>query len=66
MVERWRLAYGLADAMPRWRLQEQQEALLRTMLDSNAFGLAERISRVRQRGRPAFSRDEVRRALGER
>lgn len=66
MVERWRLAYGLADAMPRWRLQDQQEALLRTMLDSNAFGLAEQISRVRQRGRPAFSRDEVRRALGER
>jgi hypothetical protein len=65
MVERWRLAYGLADAMPRWRRFEEQEALLRTMLDSGAFGLAERVSSVRQRGRPAISRDRIRQALGE-
>lgn len=62
MVERWRLAYGLAEAMPRWR---QQEDLLRAMLDSSAFGLAERASRIRQGGDPAFSREQVRRALGE-
>ena len=66
LVERWRLAYGIADAMPRWRLQEQQEALLRTMLDSGAFTWAERASRLRQRGRPAFSREQLREALGER
>jgi hypothetical protein len=41
----------------------RQEHLLRRMLDSSAFGLAERVSRLRQRGRPIFSRDEVRRAL---
>jgi hypothetical protein len=66
LVERWRLAYGIADAMPRWRLQEQQEALLRTMLDSSAFTWAERASRLRQGGRPAFSREQLREALGER
>ena len=41
----------------------RQEDLLRRMLDSSAFGLAERVSRLRQRGRPNFSRDEVRRAI---
>ena len=41
----------------------RQEALLRGMLNSTAFALAERISRLRQRGRPAFSRADVERAL---
>ncbi|MQA75098.1 MAG: class I SAM-dependent methyltransferase [Solirubrobacterales bacterium] len=41
----------------------RQEDLLRRMLDSSAFGLAERVSRLRQGGRPMFSRDEVRRAI---
>jgi Methyltransferase domain len=41
----------------------RQEALLRRMLGSNAFALAERLSALRQRGRPLFSRDEVERAL---
>lgn len=62
MVERWRLAFGLAEATPRVK---QQEALLRAMLSSSAFGLAERASRIRQRGEPMFSREQVRRALGE-
>jgi predicted O-methyltransferase YrrM len=39
--------------------------LLRTMLRSRAFAWAERLSRLRKGGRPAFSRDEVRRALGD-
>lgn len=41
------------------------ERLLRALLESSAFGLAERISRLRQRGEPAVSRERVRRALGE-
>ena len=48
--------------------QEEREKLLDTMLgmllDSRAFGLAQRISGLR-RGEPAFTRDEVRRALDE-
>jgi hypothetical protein len=44
------------------RLQEQ-EKLLRRLLDSRAFGLAERLSRLRQRGEPVFSRQQVRRML---
>jgi hypothetical protein len=43
----------------------QQEHLLRAMLDSRAFGWAERLSRLNQRGRPIFSREQVKRALGE-
>jgi hypothetical protein len=57
-LEAARLAY----IVDRFRL-ERQEALLRSFLDSRAFGLAERVSRVRQRGRPALSREEVKRAL---
>jgi Methyltransferase domain len=46
------------------RLREQ-EKLLRAMLGSRAFAIAERLSRLNQRGRPVFSRQEVRRALGD-
>jgi SAM-dependent methyltransferase len=46
------------------RLREQ-EKLLRAMLGSRAFAVAERLSRLHQRGRPRFSREDVRRALGE-
>ena len=56
-----------------WRLQERiarQEAVLRRMLDSSAFGVAERLSNLRTRagiapGSAAVSRDEIRRALDE-
>jgi len=41
----------------------KQEAVLRRLLDSSAFAMAEKLSAVRQRGDPAFSRDEVRRVL---
>jgi Methyltransferase domain len=46
------------------RLREQ-ESLLRAMLGSRAFAVAERLSRLNQRGRPVFSRQQVRRALGD-
>ncbi|MBM3668019.1 MAG: class I SAM-dependent methyltransferase [Actinobacteria bacterium] len=44
---------------------ERQQVLLRAMLNSRAFAIAERISSVWQRGEPVFSRDQVRRALGD-
>jgi Methyltransferase domain len=48
----------------------RQEAVLRRLLDSSAFGVAERLSRLRHRvgiarGVPVVSRDDVRRALGD-
>jgi hypothetical protein len=49
-------------------LQERtriQEDVLRLMLDSTAFAWAERLSRLRKGGRPALSRELVRRALGD-
>jgi Methyltransferase domain len=42
-----------------------QEDILRLMLGSSAFAWAERLSRLRKGGRPAFSRELVRRALGD-
>jgi hypothetical protein len=41
------------------------EALLRGMLDSRAFALAERWVRLREPERPPFSRDEIRKALSD-
>lgn len=41
----------------------RQEALLRKLLGSSAFALAEKVSAIRQRGEPLFSREEVRAAL---
>lgn len=41
----------------------RQEALLSKLLGSSAFALAERVSAIRQRGEPLFSREEVRAAL---
>jgi hypothetical protein len=48
----------------------RQEALLRRMLESSAFAVAERLSRLRVRAgiapaQSVISKDEVRRALGE-
>jgi len=45
---------------------ERQEQLLRELLRSGAFSIAERISRVRHRGTPAISKDDVRRVLADR
>ena len=39
------------------------EPILRRMLDSKAFAAAERYTRLRERGEPAFSREEIRRAI---
>jgi hypothetical protein len=46
----------------RYRL-DHQEALLRSFLDSRAFALSERLSRLWQRGTPAVSREKVSRVL---
>jgi Methyltransferase domain len=43
----------------------RQERVLRTMLESRAFSLVERLSRMRRRGEPAVSRERIRRALSE-
>jgi hypothetical protein len=43
----------------------QQEQLLRVMLNSKSFALAERLSRLRWRGRPPFSRRAVMETLAE-
>jgi hypothetical protein len=41
----------------------RHEEILQTLLGSGSFALAERISRVRNRGEPAFSRERIRRSL---
>jgi SAM-dependent methyltransferase len=56
-----------------WRAQERQarqEAVLRRLLESSAFSVAERLSRLRMRAGVAkdqsiVSKDEIRRALGD-
>jgi Methyltransferase domain len=62
VAERWANARRLEVER---RHRREQEALLRAMLGSSAFALAERLSRLRQRGDPVFSREQVRRILGE-
>ena len=54
----------VSNIVDRVRLGRQQE-LLRALLRSRAFGLAERLSRLRQRGAPVVSREWVRKVLGE-
>jgi hypothetical protein len=54
----------IAQVVSRTRMNRQEE-LLRNMLNSRAFGTAERIARIRGRGTPPFSRDQIRRALGD-
>lgn len=54
----------LAGIMDRIRLAHQ-EALLRSFLNSRAFTVAERLSRIRQGGDPVFSREKVRGVLGD-
>ena len=51
-------------ALAQQRIARQEE-LLRKLLESKTFALAERLSALRQGGRPAFSKDEVRRVLGD-
>jgi Methyltransferase domain len=62
MLERLE-ASRVAYIVDRYRL-EHQEAVLRSLLDSRAFALADRLSRLRHRGAPAISRERIRRVLG--
>ena len=41
----------------------RQEELLRAMLDSRALDVAERVSKIKQRGEPIFSREKIEKAL---
>jgi hypothetical protein len=67
----YHLARGHERVVEIWRLQEKlarQEAVLRRLLDSSAFAVAERLSKLRAGAGVAtdasiISRDEVRRAL---
>jgi hypothetical protein len=54
----------IAQVVNRTRMNRQQE-LLRNMLNSRAFTIAERIARIRGGGDPPFSRERIRRALGD-
>ncbi len=63
MIERME-ELRIAGIMDQIRLAHQ-EALLRSFLNSGAFTVAERLSRIRQRGDPALSREKVRRVLGD-
>ena len=67
------LALSHARQAEIWRLQERQarqEDLLRRLLESSAFAVAERLSRLRVRAgiapaQSVISKDEIRRALGD-
>lgn len=67
------VAESHARAVELWRLRDRvarQEAVLRRLLESSAFGVAERLSRVRVRagvalGQSVVSKDEIRRALAD-
>ncbi len=67
------LAQGHVRMVELWREQERrsrQEVVLRRLLESSAFALAERLSRLRLRagvatGQRAVSKDEIRRALDD-
>jgi hypothetical protein len=54
----------VAHIVDRVRLHRQEE-LLRSMLGSRAFSLAERVSRLGRRGGSRFSREQIKRSLGD-
>jgi hypothetical protein len=54
----------IGQVVNRTRMNRQQE-LLRNMLNSRAFAIAERLARIRGGGSPPFSRDQIKRALGD-
>ena len=60
MVARYRMTRRLEIATDRL---EQADAVLRALEGSRAFAVAEQLSRAHRRGRPAFTREDVRRAL---
>ena len=62
--------FQMAAAARERERADRQEAVLRRLLDSSAFGVAERLSRLRRRagiatGASIVSKAEIRRALGE-
>jgi hypothetical protein len=62
------LASMYAQAVQTSALSEKnarKDAFLRKLLQSKTFALAERLSRLRQGGEPAFSKAEVRHLLDE-
>jgi Methyltransferase domain len=67
------LALAYTRQVELWALEQRlarQEALLRRLLDSSAFSVAERLSRLRRRAgiapdSPVVSADEIRRVLGD-
>ena len=66
LIERLRLGVEYGEIIRQVRERRaSQERVLRAMLGSRAFAWGEWLSRLRQGGRPAFSREQVRRALGE-
>ncbi len=68
-TERNRVAHLVASFSRAQELQEAREdatrlrRLLARLLDSRALGAAEMLSRIRQRGEPVVSREEIRSAL---
>ncbi len=68
LAERYRHAQELGEIEIMRHERErhaEQERLLRAMLASRAFAWGERLSRLRKGGRPTFTREQVRRALGD-
>lgn len=65
MAERWGLYQRLEVSIAELKRHRARRQVLHGMLGSRAFALAEWVSRFHGLGRPAFSRAEVRRALGE-
>jgi hypothetical protein len=63
MLERLE-ALRVAHIVDRVKLA-RQEAVLRSMLSSRVFAMAERVSRLRGRRGPSLSREQVRRALDD-
>ena len=44
---------------------QRRDALLRTLVESRTFSIGQMLSRLRQRGTPAYSKDEISRVLAE-
>ena len=60
MVERYQMTRRLEIAVDR---EAPERQVLESLAGSRAFGVAEQLSRLHGRGRPAFTREQVRRAL---
>jgi Methyltransferase domain len=60
MVERYKMTRRLEIAVDR---EVPEREVLEALAGSRAFGVAEQLSRLHGRGRPAFTREQVRRAL---